>query len=92
MDGLETNNLDRLGILTATIGGRGEEDYLLWLIMAETDRARLQLKCLFCIRVVSGLCKFAQIKIRDLGVVIGTEQRYDSFLAKILFPLFPQKL
>ena len=39
MDSLETNHLDRLGILTAMIGGRGEEDYLLWLIMAETDRA-----------------------------------------------------
>ena len=40
MEGLETNNLDRLGILTAMIGGPGEEDYLLWLIVAETDRAR----------------------------------------------------
>ena len=39
MDSLETNHLDRLGILTAMIGGWGEEDYLLWLIMAETDRA-----------------------------------------------------
>ena len=66
MEGFETNNLDRLGILTAMIGGPGEEDYLLWLIMAETDRARLQLKCLFCIRAVSGLCNFAQIKIMIL--------------------------
>ena len=41
MEGLETNNLDRMSILTAMIGGPGEEDYLLWLIMAETDRARL---------------------------------------------------
>ena len=87
MEGLETNNLDRLGILTAMIGGPGEEDYLLWLIMAETDRARLQLKCLFCIRAVSGLCNFAQIKVRDLGVMIGMEQR-DTILfwLKSCFP------
>lgn len=58
MEGLETNDLNRFSILTAMIGGLGEENYLLWLIMAETDRARLELSFLlfcFCKKEVSGL-------------------------------------
>ena len=56
MEGLETNDLNRFSILTAMIGGLGEENYLLWLIMAETDRARLELSFLFCF-VLFCFCK-----------------------------------
>lgn len=40
VEGLETNNLNRFCILTEMIGGLGEENYLLWLIMTEIDRTR----------------------------------------------------
>lgn len=40
VEGIETNNLNRFYILTEMIRGLGEENYLLWSIMAEIDRTR----------------------------------------------------
>lgn len=47
VEGLETNNLNRFRILTETIGRLGQENYLLWLIMTEIDRTRVEMGFFF---------------------------------------------
>lgn len=65
MEGLETNHVNRFRMLTETIGGLGQGNYLLWLIMTEIDRTREwrwdYYYYFFCKEEALGLGDFAQI-------------------------------